>query len=61
MTLWTDKFVWGVCLNFPEEVELNDNYFDLFPHARKEIMLRGKEEKVNQLKIDTMNTLMRKI
>ena len=61
LTLWTDKFVWGVCLNFPEEVELNDNYFDLFPHGRKEIMLRGKEEKVNQLKINTMNALMGKI
>ncbi len=58
LQLETTAFTWAVRLQVPPGVWVEDNYFDLLPGERREIVLRGSAADVAKLKVTSMNTVL---
>jgi len=41
LKLWSDSFAWFVSIDCPDNVELSDNYFDIFPGEEYAVTLRA--------------------
>jgi beta-mannosidase len=58
LQLEATAFAWAVRLQVPPSVWVEDNYFDLLPGERHEIMLRGPAADVSRLRVMPMNTAL---
>lgn len=59
MTLSTDNFAWFVCIDCPDDVELSDNYFDIFPREEYTIRLKAPRGiELKDLSISVLNDIV---
>ncbi len=56
LTVEAETFAWGVWLDAPEGVWVEDNYFDLLPGEAKTIAVCGPEKTVREITITAVNT-----
>jgi len=57
LTIKTDNYAWAVQIELPEGLVPEDNYFDIFPGEKKEVLIKGNSELVHGIKVKAMNSI----
>ncbi len=61
LELLTDNFAWMVHLELPDDIDTNDNYFDIFPNERYSVILSSSREiSLGEISIYTLNDVISK-
>lgn len=61
LKLSTDNFAWFVCIDCPDNIELSDNYFDIFPKEDYTITLNtSKAIELKDISISCLNSIILK-
>ncbi|MGC8971658.1 MAG: glycoside hydrolase family 2 protein, partial [bacterium] len=59
LDLSTDNFAWMVYLELADDIEVTDNYFDIFPGEKYTVMLTSpKDITIDDIKIHTLNDVL---